>query len=298
MSGINRDLIQKKLAQLQASSNRNNLLWKPEPGKNTIRIVPYQHQSDYPFLELYFYYDLGNKTFLSNQTFGEADPIVEFCEDLKATGIKEDWQLSRKLEPKMRTYVPIIVRGKEKEGVKFWGFGKEIYQELLSITADPDYGDITDLKAGRDADVVYLTPKEAGNQYGSTKVRVKPNISEATDDPEVEKAVLEDQPNIYDVFKKRSYDELKEALERWLDPEKFENEKSVTNERIEKARKANSTSEDEDNPPMGDNNPQTNETPDDLPFKVEEPTKDEEKKVTAPSSELDAESEFDKLFDN
>ena len=60
---INRDLIQKKLATLQASSNRNNSLWKPEPGKNKVRIVPYQHQKDNPFLELYFYYDLGKKTY-------------------------------------------------------------------------------------------------------------------------------------------------------------------------------------------------------------------------------------------
>ena len=57
---IDRDLIQKKLAKLQASSNRNNSLWKPELGKNKFRIVPYQHQTDNPFLELYF----GNGVFL------------------------------------------------------------------------------------------------------------------------------------------------------------------------------------------------------------------------------------------
>ena len=40
------------------------------------------------------------------------------------------------MEPKMRTYVPVLVRGKESEGVKFWGFGKLVYQELLG----DDYG--------------------------------------------------------------------------------------------------------------------------------------------------------------
>ena len=35
----------------------------------------------------------------------------------------------------------MVVRGEEKQGVKFWGFGKTVYQELLSIM-DPDYGDI------------------------------------------------------------------------------------------------------------------------------------------------------------
>jgi len=45
----------------------------------------------------------------------------------------------------MRTFAPVIVRGEESQGVKFWGFGKTVYQELLSIIADPDYGDITEI---------------------------------------------------------------------------------------------------------------------------------------------------------
>jgi len=284
---IDRDAIQKKLAALQASTTRNNSLWKPEPGKNRVRIVPCTQQKDNPFLELYFYYDLGKKSYLSNYTFGESDPIVEFCEELKSTGIKEDWILGKKLEPKLRTYVPIIVRGKEKEDVKFWGFGKEIYQELLSIISDPDYGDITDLKSGRDIDVEYLTPKEAGNTYGSTKVRVKPNQTEATDDSDVLSMINDDQPDIYSIFKKKSYDELKEALERWLDPEKFSDDSTAVNANIEKARKAGGV-----------------EAPKNESSSTEKDTKwiDEEDEETSESNQeakkptINAEEEFDKLF--
>ena len=50
------------------------------------------------------------------------------------------------MEPKLRTFVPILVRGQEGEGIKFWGFGKTVYQEILGYIADPDYGDITDPK--------------------------------------------------------------------------------------------------------------------------------------------------------
>ena len=135
------DAIRRKLNNLQSQTGRQDNLWKPEPGKNQIRIVPYQFNKDNPFIELYFHYDLGKKNYLSPVTFGEADPAVEFAEKLKATGNQDDWKLSRKLEPKMRTYVPILVRGKESEGVKFWGFGKTVYQELLGVIADPDYGD-------------------------------------------------------------------------------------------------------------------------------------------------------------
>ncbi len=45
---------------------------------------------------------------LSPITFGNADPIVEFAEKLKKTGDKDEWLMGRKIEPKMRTYVPVI----------------------------------------------------------------------------------------------------------------------------------------------------------------------------------------------
>ena len=49
----------------------------------------------------------------------------------------------------MRTYAPVVVRGEESQGVKFWGFGKTVYQELFH-NSHPDYGDITDQVSGRD----------------------------------------------------------------------------------------------------------------------------------------------------
>ena len=113
------DAIRKRLSGLQNQTGKQNNLWKPEPGKQTIRIVPYQFNKDNPFIELFFHYGLNGKTFLSPVTHGEADPVVEFAEKLKATGNSDDWKLSRKLQPRMRTYAPVVVRGKEHEGVKF-----------------------------------------------------------------------------------------------------------------------------------------------------------------------------------
>ena len=47
------DAIRKKLQGLQTTTTRTSNLWKPEPGKNVIRIVPYQYNKDNPFQELY-----------------------------------------------------------------------------------------------------------------------------------------------------------------------------------------------------------------------------------------------------
>ena len=214
---IDLDAIRKKLNNLQTQTGKQNNLWKPEPGKQTIRIVPYQYNKDNPFQELYFHYNLGKKIYLSPVTFGKADPVVEFCEKLKATGNKEDWQMARKMEPKMRCYVPVIVRGEESEGVKFLGFGKTVYQELLSIIADPDYGDITDVMNGRDVTVEFTAAEGAGS-FPKTSIRVKPNTSAATDSKDVAEKITNGQKEITEIFKEVSYDDLKTALSEWLEP--------------------------------------------------------------------------------
>ena len=126
--------------------------------------------------------------------------------------------MARKLDPTLRTYVPIIVRGQESEGVKFWGFGKTVYQELLSFIADPDYGDITDLQAGRDITVEFLTKEETGKNFPQTTIRVKPNQTAATDNKDVADMIVNQQKNITDIFKEVSYDDLKQALAEWLEP--------------------------------------------------------------------------------
>ena len=213
------DAIKSKLATLQSTSNTKDNFWKPEPGKQVVRIVPYKHNKDNPFIELFFHYNLGNnKTYLSPLSFGRPDPVAEFADKLKSTGNKDEWIQGKRLEPKMRTFAPVIVRGKESEGVKFWGFGKTVYQELLGVIADPDYGDITDATNGRDIGIERQTPAEAGNQYGKTTVRVKPNQTPITEDAEMLKGIFDNQSDLTELYTEPTYDELKDALSNYLNP--------------------------------------------------------------------------------
>ena len=210
--------IKNRLNTLQATSSTKDNFWKPEPGKQVVRIVPYKHNKDNPFIELFFHYNLGNKTYLSPASFGRPDPVEEFANKLKSTGDKDEWIQGKRLEPKMRTFAPVIVRGQESEGVKFWGFGKTVYQELLSIIADPDYGDITDPTNGRDIMVERVTPAEAGNQYGKTTIRVKPNQTPTSDNSDMLDKILNQQSNLTELYTEPSYDDLKSALQNFLNP--------------------------------------------------------------------------------
>ena len=211
--------IKNSLNTLQATSSTKDNFWKPQPGKSIIRIVPYLHNKSNPFIELFFHYNLGdNKTYLSPASFGRPDPVEEFANKLKSSGDKDEWIQGKRLEPKMRTFAPVIVRGQESEGVKFWGFGKTVYQELLSIIADPDYGDITDATNGRDIMVERVTPAEAGNQYGKTTIRVKPNQTPTSDNSDMLDKILNQQSNLTELYTEPSYDDLKEALQNFLNP--------------------------------------------------------------------------------
>jgi len=211
--------IKKRLTQLKQTTQRQNNLWKPSPGTSQIRIVPYKHNKDNPFIELYFHYDVNGRTYLSPVSFGRPDPFVEFAEKLKSTGSQDDYRLARKLEPNMRIFLPVVVRGSEGEGVKFWGFGKTVYQELLGFIADPDYGDITDPVSGRDVAVEFKSAEELGRSFPMTTIRVKPNQTTLTDDKSQLENMFNNQKNITDIYKELSYDELRDVLEKWMNPE-------------------------------------------------------------------------------
>jgi hypothetical protein len=210
--------IRKRLNQLQTTNNRTSNLWKPQPGKQVIRVLPYRHNKDNPFIELFFHFGLNNKTYLSPITYGRPDPIEEFAQKLKTSGNREEYQMARKLESKMRTFAPVIVRGEEAQGVRFWGFGKTVYQELLSVIADPDYGDITDPVSGRDVAVEFKTAEETGKSFPSTSIRVKPNQTPIIEDKAKLEAMLDNQKNIADLYQELSYEELTGVLNEWLNP--------------------------------------------------------------------------------
>ncbi len=218
--------IKQRLQDLQSTNTKQTNLWKPSKGTSIVRIVPYKFNKDNPFIELYFHYGINNKNYLSPKTFGRPDPIVEFAEKLRETGGSDNWKLAKKLDPKMRTFVPVVVRGEESEGVRFWGFGKMVYQELLEIIADPDYGDITDPLTGRDIAVTFKTALETGKAFPETSVRVKPDRTQVTEDSTTLEHIIDSQKEITEIYQEPSYEDLEKVLEDWLNPEEKNDESS------------------------------------------------------------------------
>ena len=220
--------IRAKLNSLQTQNSRpsgearKNVFWKPAVGKQTIRIVPSAYNKSNPFSELFFHYGIDKNPIISPTNWGEKDPIVEFAKQLRQSKDKESWRLARKLEPKMRVFVPIIVRGQEAEGVKLWGFGKEIYMELLSMVEDEDIGDYTDIISGRDLNLTTVGADTTGTGFNKTTVRARTKESVLTEDQALLQIILNDQPDPLKVFSRMSFDDMKSVLQKWLAPEEEE----------------------------------------------------------------------------
>ena len=220
MAKLDVEQIRKRLIALKSQTKKSKDTWKPEPGKTKIRIVPYKFSPGNPFIELFFHFEISKKPLLSLKTFGEKDPIADFAEKLKRTGDQTDWKMGRKMEPSLRTFVPVVVRGKENEGVKFWGFGKQIYEKLLAVAEnEAEWGDITDPVAGHDIQVEFKTKEEVGKDYPETDIQVLPSVTPLSKDTALVEKLLDEQKEIFEVFSKPTYEELVEALDKHLNPE-------------------------------------------------------------------------------
>jgi len=208
--------IRKKLGQLSGQNSKKNSMWRPEEGsETTVRLIAYPDNDGQPFKELMFYYNIGNNPgLLAPYQFGKSDPIQELITKLRDEGSKESYELAKKLYPKMRCYAPVVVRGEEEKGVRLWAFGKSVYQTLLNYMLDEDYGDITDPHEGRDVRIICT--KNPGQMWATTEVRPRGKDSPLSEDSSKAKDWLDNIPDVNDLFELKSYEELENIVNQWL----------------------------------------------------------------------------------
>ena len=216
------DTLQQKTPTGGQKRDYSLTFWRPTVGKQQIRIVPSVHNPKNPFSELKFYYGITNKVMISPEVFGEKDPIALFASKLREEYSKENYLLAKKLDAKNRIFVPVIVRGEEEKGVRLWQFGKLVYEELLSLAVDDEIGDYTDIVNGRDITIETVGPESTGTQYNKSSVRVRLKETPLSSDAAQVELWTSDQPDPTKEFKQFTFDEMKSALEKWLEPESNE----------------------------------------------------------------------------
>jgi hypothetical protein len=231
---MNLDAIKKKLESMQSKPSGGGGLinqtkkFKPSIGKQTIRVVPFKYNKEYPFTEMKFYYGIGSKKVIASPlNWSEKDPIAEFAKQLRGTNDKENWRLAKKLDPKTRIFAPVIIRGQESEGVHMWEFGKEIYEAFLQMAADEEVGDFTDIMMGRDIKLVTVGPESTGTAYNKTLIQPSMKVSVLSEDDKELELWLDDQVNPKESYKMLPFDDIKAALQEWLTPEGEEEDETT-----------------------------------------------------------------------
>ena len=146
----------------------------------------------------------------------------------------------------------VLVRGEEGMGARIWEFNKTTYEKLLSIMADDDFGDITDVTSGTDLtvegynDVIKIGKRDVN--YVAVNITPKRNISPISEDAALVQKVLENQKEITEVYKKYSYDEIKTMLQNYINPQ----EAAAPTEEVEEVT---AVAEEDDTPFTPDSKP-------------------------------------------
>ncbi|MBG17517.1 MAG: hypothetical protein CMB77_04115 [Euryarchaeota archaeon] len=211
------EAIRRKLNQLSGQGNKRNAMWRPQEGEEvTVRILSFPNNDDgLPFTERWFYYNIGNNPgLLAPYQFSKPDPIQDLINKLRDEGTKESYELAKKLYPKPRYYAPVVVRGEEDKGIRVWSFGKMVYQSLLNIMLDEDYGDITDVAEGRDVKVICT--KAPGRMWATTEVRPRGKQSKLSDNNKQIENWVSSIPNLDDMYSLKSSEELEKIINDWL----------------------------------------------------------------------------------
>jgi len=177
---MNLQEIRNRLNKLANQTTKRKDLWKPKD-VHTIRCLPYPH-GDEPFLELGFHYELGKTRALlcPNHNYGDDCAVCEAAAKLRSwtdeSGVDkpekqrhDDFEIFKKIQVKERYYIPMVERGHEGEGPKFWAFGKSIYEKLLKMCIDEE------MNEDRDDDGGTLVLTSVDNAYDITVDFAQPN---------------------------------------------------------------------------------------------------------------------------
>ena len=211
-----------KLQELESGGRQksDNVFWKPQEGDQDIRIVPTEDGD--PFKVFHFHYNLGEAArggvLCPKRQFGDNCPVCDFASKLWQEGTDDSKRMAKSLFVRQRFFSPVIVRGEEEQGVKIWGYGKTIYETLLGLVLNPDYGDITDVDEGVDFTLTYTLPKTKG-AFPQTNLVPKRKSSALAATKSGIKEFVNNVPDVNTLFARKSPAEVKAILESFLNPE-------------------------------------------------------------------------------
>jgi len=149
-------------------------------------------------------------------------PICKFVSKLYDTAEKDsdDYKLAGSLSAKDRYVYRILVRGSEDETKpEFYESGKKLFESIYHILTETDFGNIVDLKNGRDFNLVKVGTGRRSN-YDTSSPSANPSMVFKTKE-ELTKLIanLEAMPAFNSLIEFTTADHLKSVLKNFLSGE-------------------------------------------------------------------------------
>lgn len=215
-----------KLTELRdelKSNNKGNVAYF-ETGETTmIRLLPVKDK-DIPFHSAFVHYKSNQvvpKTVFSPKSWGKTDALKTFMENELAKGQKptDEFKFLINLKPTPLVIAPIIIRGKEEEGVKLWTLNESQYEKFvdkLKASFHPQQPpNIWDTEEGFDI----IIDVKKGEKYRSYEYSIARQSTPLQQDDITDEQVsewLNDQPSWEEAYKKATNEELKDYLQNHL----------------------------------------------------------------------------------
>lgn len=245
--GLDIEALKKKLAQTKEKTSRSGggggdfSWWSPSDGRNVIRMLPPNGDSEF-YAETMVHYNLGpkkDKSAVCRKAAGEKHcPVCDLADEL-FKGDKDDKAYAKKIKARGKYYFNVVDRSVEEDDENFgkvlvYGSGVTIFEEVLGIICDPDYGDITNAKEGYDI-IITKSGKGLDTEY---KVNARPKQTKIGVDDWEEKLV-----DLSLLVKAKSEEDIEYLLENgeWpkresSDDDEDEKEEKKSNTKKDKAK--------------------------------------------------------------
>ena len=247
MTGYNLDAIREKLTQMTktGSGEKSDLpkfkYFKPELGNIDIRFLPYKDAKGQPFQEVVYYQNkkLTEQRVIAPAQYGLEDPIAALESELRSDRSNESWEIRKCLNPSSRFYAPIIVRGKEDEGMMLWEISSKLVQDIYATLCHEDYAseNLMDAYAGYDWTISATDSGKKFNGYAIKDIKLTPRrkasplfvSGKGADKAKIE-ATLEAIPDLGEHFRKLvpSTEKLRTVIENFLAGPKEDSEVDTT----------------------------------------------------------------------
>lgn len=196
-----KELLQKESDRIRKASERRDVsFWRPSVGKNVARVLPHWSgdMGKVFFKKTKVHFGIGpekNRVVcrLNLNSASEACPVCDYVKDLLQSGRREDAFIAKDIMSRERFAVNMIDVQDPKAGVQVWEMGRGLFNDVLLLFLDDEYGDLDNLESGR-----HVIINRQGEGKTDTRYHVMPS-STVTRVPQKVMERAHDLDNIYPI---------------------------------------------------------------------------------------------------